>query len=460
MRRINLFFSVCLLLCVSCLPPVSDAALDIELTQGLSAGIPIAIMPFSEMKSGLKLTSVIEQDLQNSGRFNVLVPEANKALPQTVTQIEKRYWQKQQVDYVLVGQVSSSIGGQYKVNVALVDLYQQKIGKSGQYASANQVLLSKTFTIHANSARPLAHQISDLIYEQLTGDKGIFSTKLAYVLVQRTPVPLPTPEEISRNVLAKQPKAEYVLEIADADGVNPHILLRSNQPILSPVWSPDATQLAFVSFKNGRSGVYIVRLQDGKVRQVSAFPGINSAPAWSPDGKRLALVSSKTGKPKIYMLDLASDKFTQLTRGFSIDTEPSFAPDSQSLLFTSNRGRRPQVYRLNLDTHKIKRLTFKGRYNASGQFTPDGKSIIFLHYVGGRFTIAVQDLETGYVKPLTTMGMEETPSISPNGKMIVYASLYSGQGVLGMVSLDGRVNLRLPAQQGDVSSPAWSPFIS
>ncbi len=428
---------------------LANAALDLELTRGVVGAVPIALVPFSNdaavVSGQTTVSAVITQDLNNSGQFNVTNPSS--ATTQAINKVDLAYWQKQRVNDVVVGSVSTLPGGQYQVHFQLYNVYA-KDNKENAVA-ANAVLIDQTFSTSQSGLRTLAHHISDLIYQKLTGNRGIFSTKIAYILVQR-PV---------------NQRPIYSLEIADQDGFNEQTLLRSYQPIMSPAWSPDGKQLAYVSFENLNAAIYIQDLQTGQRRLVSASPGINGAPAWSPDGTQLALVLTKTGNPKIYTLNIGSGHLEQITHGYSIDTEPAWAPDGKSLIFTSSRGGNPQIYQYtfadnNTSVDPVARLTFDGNYNARAQFLPDESGIVMMHRDSGLFGIAKQNLTDSRVSVLTQSGNDESPSIAPNGRMILYASRYGGRGVLAVVSIDGRVKLRLPAKQGAVQEPAWSPFLS
>lgn len=433
-------------LIIACLGGVSPAyaALDLELTQGMTAAIPIAIVPFAGPKTLVPgdeaITQVITNDLQNSGQFRVSGANNQAQSSQNLQNLNYAYWRKQGVNDVVMGSIRPLGGGRYQVAFTLIGIFNSAANNK----SANNVLLSRSFQVNGQGLRNLAHHISDLIYQQITGIRGIFSTKIAYILVQRTPNEPP----------------KYTLEVADADGFNPQAMLVSSEPIMSPAWSPDAERLAYVSFENHRAQIFIQNLATGKRQLISDAPGINGAPAFSPDGKKLALVLTKTGNPKIYVLDLASRNLREITSGWSIDTEPAWAPDSKSMLFTSNRDGTPQIYDYSFTTGKITRVTYSGNYNARASFMPDEQSIVMMHRRDNLFGIARQSLASSQVQVLVQTGEDESPSLAPNGKMVIYATEYGGRGVLAQVSSDGRIKLRLPAREGTVQEPAWSPFLN
>lgn len=402
------------------------AMLELELTQGSDNAYPIAISASDTSQAKENVFAIVSKDLQNSGRFQVREDFS------TTGQIafNYSYWKGQKVNAVVQGEVLKITDG-WKVNFSLYDIYNK-----------NQ-LLSQSFKVRETSLHALAHHISDLVYQQLTGDRGIFSTKISYVSVAR--------------VLGQPTK--YSLIVSDYDGSNPHALLVSNEPVMSPVWSPNGKEIAYVSFEGNRAAIYTQNILGGSRKLLSKHPGINNAPAWSPDGSKIALVLSDTGYPKIYLLNLNNNALTQLTDGWSLDTEPCWAPDGKSLIFTSNRSGNPQIYRYDFSGRKIERVTYDGNYNARASFTPDGKSIVMLHQQENMFNIAIQDLKSGRVTVLTKTGYDESPSIAPNGKMIVYATNYNNKGILALVSTDSRVKLLFPAKDGgEVQEPAWGKF--
>lgn len=400
--------------------------LDLELTQGINSALPIAINTFGFDSRSQELTTIMQGDLRLSGQFKLINDPSGDG------QSSIAVWRQAGADNLVTGRVIKVGSNRYDVSFELLD------------AVANgRLLLKKNFQVSGNDIRPLAHHISDLIYEKLTGERGIFSTRIAYVLVQRA-----------------GGRTRYSLEVADADGNGPQSLLVSSEPIMSPSWSPDGQQIAYVSFEKKKAQIFTVVVATGKRRLVTDFVGINGAPTWSVDGQQLAVVLSKGGNPKIYSVDLTSGNLKQLTFGEAIDTEPRFAPDGRSLLFTSGRGGSPQVYRLSLSDGSVTRVTYDGKYNARATYTPDQKRIVMLHKEeDSRFNIAVQDLDNSQVTPLTFSTLDESPSVSPNGRLILYATRHQDQGVLGIVSVDGRIRMRLPAREGDVQEPAWSPFL-
>ncbi|MBA2650655.1 MAG: Tol-Pal system beta propeller repeat protein TolB [Tatlockia sp.] len=400
-------------------------AVDLELTQGINSALPIAIDSFGYDAVGQQLAQVVNNDLNFSGQFKILPAPQQGAVPLSL-------WRQAGADSVLSGQVSRIGYNRFEVSYKLVDAVQN-----------GKVLLAKNYQINANEARALAHHISDDVYEKLTGDRGIFSTRIAYILVQRS----------------GQNKAKYFLEIADVDGFNPRSLLVSTEPIMSPTWSPDGRQIAYVSFEKKKAQIFSISIETGKRLLLTDFAGINQAPAWSIDGRNMAVVLSKGGAPKIYSVDLSNGAMKQLTFGEAIDTEPRYAPDGKSLLFTSGRGGSPQIYRLSLTDGAIKRMTYEGNYNARASYTPDQKHIVMLHRGDKNFNIGIQDLASGQVSQLTFSSFDESPSVSPNGRMILYATRGAqDKGILALVSIDGRTKLKLPARDGDIQDPAWSPL--
>lgn len=422
------------------------AALRIEVTQGVERAIPIAVVPFPVDNNQVLPTNVaqiVHDDLARSGEFKVLDPSSID-----MTRVRDfNYWKTRGVDYVVIGKIQATGLQQYSVTYELQDVLQAGVGQAltaaGQGAPAQAALLTGAQTANAAQLRGLAHFISDEVYQKLTGVRGIFSTRIAYINVQ----------------WQKNRAPMYRLEISDADGANAKPLLVSPEPIMSPSWSPNGKQIAYVSFEKQRAEIYISDLASGQRRLVSKFPGINGAPAWSPDGKKLALVLSKENVPKIYVLDLATNQMEQITTGPAIDTEPRWAPDGRSLVFTSSRGGGAQIYRVHLADKRVDRITYQGSYNARGTITPDGKYLVMIHRSDSGFNIAAQDLANNQLYILTQTRMDESPSVAPNGRMVIYGTSDGQRRSLAEVSIDGRVKLRLPTTEGSVQEPSWSPFL-
>ncbi|WP_081881709.1 Tol-Pal system beta propeller repeat protein TolB [Nitrosococcus oceani] len=411
--------------------PSVFAVLTIEITGGTEAALPIALVPFQNEGSAPpeNVAAVIAADLARSGRFAPLPEEDLISRPRNASDIQFQDWRRLGSEGLVIGKVISLGADRYEVRFQLFDIYKA------------EQLVGRRYQVPAAGLRHLAHQIADLIYETLTGEKGIFTTHIAFVTVSR----------------AAHGAKQYSLQVADVDGHNPHTILRSKEPILSPAWSPDGTQLAYVSFERRRSEVFVQELRTGQRQSVASFSGINSAPDWSPDGRKLALVLSKEGNPEIYIRDLATGRLTRLTHNTAIDTEPAWAPDGGSIVFTSDRGGQPQLYQVPVSGGQVQRLTFNGAYNASASFAPDGRRLALIHGDKGQFHIAVLNLQSKELQVLTETRMDESPSFAPNGRMILYATSSPQGGVLAAVSTDGRVRQRL-AQQGDeVREPAWSP---
>ncbi|WP_196141040.1 Tol-Pal system beta propeller repeat protein TolB [Aliikangiella sp. G2MR2-5] len=426
-----------------------EVKLDFVISEGIDGARPVAVLPFSwkgtSVNAPSEVATVIGADLRRSGRFN---PMARHELLQQVYKYEDvnlQLWREKGIEAVVVGQIEEQPDGRLKVSYELVDVFQKEQEvRNGELVTVDRNRLDGYSSIvRAKDLRFHAHRIADRIYEKLTGERGAFATRIAYVSVDRS-----------------QSKP-YRLMVADSDGYAPQTLFASHEPIMSPAWSPDAQKLAYVSFENGRSEVYIQSLYvAGDRKRVAAFEGINSAPSFSPDGRRLALTLSRDGNPEIYVLDLVSFRFSRITRNTSsIETEASWTPDGQTLLFTSDRGRGPQIYRQNLASNRAHRITWEGNYNASASLTPDGKTMVLINRTNGVFHVAVQDMESNAMQTLTKTQLDESPSLAPNGSMVIYATVYGNRQVLSVVSTDGRFKARLPSRQGEVKAPVWSPFL-
>lgn len=435
MKRFNtvkVLLMGCLLACYSA---SVKAELIIEITKGVTDATSIAIVPFdwSGQRLSEDVAQIVEADLHRSGQFAPLPRSRMLSRPTEESQVFYRDWQSKTngAEYLVIGKMSSQEGGNYRIDYELFDVYQQR--------------MRKRWYVKGDNLRAMAHFISDQVYQELTGIRGAFSTRMLYVTM-----------EYEGGDVRKQ---NYRLYIADVDGYNDQVLLESSEPILSPGWAPNGRHIAFVSFETSRPAIYIMDTKTRRKQKITGFAGLNGAPRFSPDGKSLAMVLSKDGNPEIYTMDLNSGKVKRITNHYAIDTEPTWAPDGMSLIFTSERGGSPQIYRQHLDSGKVERLTFEGSYNARPELTPDGRFLAMVHRSNGIFHIAVQDLTRGTFNILTETDLDESPSIAPNASMIIYATTENGKGVLSAVSLDGRVKVRLPSRTGNVREPAWSPYL-
>jgi TolB protein len=408
------------------------AAITIEITEGVEGAIPMAVVEFDSTTLPIKLSTdlaeIITNNLNRSGIFKVAGRSDYPAKPHYGKQVSYPRWRALGQEYLVVGRIYNKSAGLLDVQFQLLDVLKQK------------QLLGYSFPVRLRNLRSTAHEISDLIYEKITGTRGAFNTRIAYISAQT---------DNSRK---------YVLQVADTDGFNPQTVLESDEPLMSPSWSPDGQSLAYVSFENQRPEIFIQHLSSARRSKVSGFKGINSAPNWSPDGKQLALVLSKDTSPDIYILTIATKKLSRLTRHRSIDTEPVWSADGQSIIFTSDRSGSPQLYQVPAGGGQPKRITFEGRYNSAADLSPDGKNIVMVYGAQGRYHIAQLERESGNLILLTDNSLDESPSFSPNGRMVLYASTEGFKGVLYMVSLDGRTRHKLSDQSGNIREPVWGPF--
>lgn len=430
MKKYTLLFALLILLT----PLSALAVLKIEITQGVSSAQPIAIVPFAtDVQTGVlpvDIAQVVSDDLMRSGRFAPLPRADLLSHPSTAEQVNFRNWQALGQDNLVIGRVMKDPNGLLLIQFQLFDVYKGKqlIGFS---------IPSKTADV-----RGAAHRISDLVYEALTGQKGAFSTRIAYITSQANSVGKP----------------EYKVQVADADGFAPKTIVTSSEPIMSPAWSPNGDKLSYVSFEGTRSAIYSQTLASGAREKLQSFKGINGAPSWSPDGNQLALTLSKHGSADIFIYNVTTRSFRRLTKSYAIDTEPDWSPDGRQIIFTSDRGGKPQLYRVSVNGGRPARLTFEGTYNARGRYAPDGKSITMVHRVNGEYRIAVLDLKNGFTQVLTNGKLDESPSFAPNGSMILYSTKDGLKSILSAVSFDGRVRQKFHLQGGGAREPAWSPY--
>jgi TolB protein len=410
------------------------ADLQILITKGVTDPIPIAIVPFARAvpaDGGFDVAAVVQHDLESSGRFRAMQRRDMLSTPSSAGDVQAADWKAAGNDYVVVGRVTSPAASELDIECDLINI------------QTGTRIASQKFIANNSSLRNAAHLVSDFVYSKVLGVRGAFATRIAYVAVQ-----------------GKPPSQRFQLIVADADGENPKVILESLQPIMSPAWSPDEQWLAYVSFENRLSGVYVQRVHTGERQLVSARVGVNGAPAYSPDGTHLALtLSGASGNLDVWVLDLATQGLTRLTDDPAVDTEPAWSPDGKSIYFTSDRAGGPQIYKVDIAQPKrIERITFGSAYNARPRLSPDGKKIAFVTREGGNYRIAVQDLASGTVSVLSHGALDESPSFAPNGAVVIYAGREGELGTLQTVSVDGLVTQRLKADQGEVREPVWGPF--
>ena len=402
----------------------AHAQLRVDISGTGAQQYPIAIADFSGDPAGQLIAEVIRADLTRSGQFRLV--NATGAGLTVDSPIAFDEWKTKGADFIAYGTVTRSGDGRYEVKYRLADTI-----KKGQ-------LDGVAFSGNDRELRRIAHQIADRIYEKITGVRGVFATRIAYVLKQGN---------------------TYELQIADSDGQSPQVALRSREPIISPAWSPDGSRLAYVSFESGKPVVYVHHLASSKRVPVANFKGNNSAPTWSPDGSMLAVVLTRDGLSQIYTLNSADgSNLKRITRSPLIDTEPVFSSDGRSIFFTSDRSGSPQIYQASLDGGEPKRITFNGGYNISPRVSPDGKTLLTVTRRDGSYKIASLNLTNGSEMILTEGRDDQSPSFAPNGMQVLYAAVQGGRNVLAVVSSEGRVRQTLSVLNGEIREPTWGPF--
>jgi TolB protein len=407
----------------------------VEVTRGQTQAIPIAVIPFASAEvtaASFDVAQLVSDDLARSGRFRTMDVKDMIEQPHTGSDIAFDDWRRLNNDYLVVGTLQSVAPDRYSITYELYNVLTR------------QRLLGFQITANRPGLRVASHQIADAVFEKILGIRGAFNTRIAYIAA-----------------LGQVPEKVYQLVVADADGQNPHVVTESKEPLMSPAWSPDGAQLAYVSFEQRLSTIYVQNLKSGERRRISAHAGVNQAPAWSPDGKKLAMtLSTRDGNLDVYVLDLDSQALTRITEDPGIDTEPEWSKDGQSLYFTSDRAGGPQIYKIGIRPgDKPRRLTFQGSYNARPRISADESQLCFVTQEEGGYRIATMDLRGhGDVQVLTKGPADVSPSYAPNGAVVIYATRDHGRGVLALVSADGHVQQRLVASEGQLQEPAWAPF--
>lgn len=427
LRWLTLF--ACLLLPL--FASAQERGLDIDIIGGNASATPIAVVPFGGSAGETDVAAVIRADLDRSGQFRSLPEKDITERPTSGGEVNYPTWRALNQDYLLVGRVVDGGGGNLRTEYELFDVAKQ------------ERLLGFALTARSSAMRDVAHQVADAVYEKITGVRGAFWTRIAYV----------TATGVGKG-------SRYALMVADSDGWNPQTVVRSNEPLLSPSWSPDGRKVAYVSFERGNSSIFIQDISTGSRELVASFRGINGAPSFSPDGSRLALTLSRNGNPDIYVMNLGSKALTQVTNQMGIDTEPTWSADGGTIYFTSDRGGRPQIYQAPAGGGGASRVTFQGNYNATPTVSFDGKKIAVAQGSGNTYRIAMLDRSLGSPRwsTLSPGSLDESPSFAPNASMLLYAAREGGRGVLYSVSADGRVRQRLVLADGNVREPAWGPY--
>lgn len=428
----NNSFTLLLLLSLWYQPATAD--LTIEINSSTDDALPVAILPLTISGGASPKTNIAEviaADLYRSGKLKALpVKELPALLPNSIDEINFLDWRVMDVDNMLIGKVVANGKGSFDIEMRFIDLLRKK-----------EVFGMRWKGIAEKNIRQVAHKMSDEIYKELIGIRGSFNTKIAYVTIKKV-----------------RGKRKYTLEVADSDGFNAQPILKSSRPIMSPSWSPDGKKLAYVTFENGHSEIVIQHLDGSNRKIIASYKGINGAPSWSKDGKKMVMTLSKNGSADIYLMTLKTKKLRRLTRNYAIETEAVWSPNGQSLFFNSDRRGRPQIFQVFLDTGEIRRVSFEGRYNSNPAVSPDGRFVAMVHSNQG-FNIAILDLYTKEFNIITDTYLDESPSFSPNGEMILYAMNHKGEARLAVVAIDNSMTQVLSVQGGEVRSPSWGPFI-
>lgn len=423
------------------LPFLAHAELNIQITQGIDNPIPIAIVPFAwqgQSVLGEDISQIVMNDLEQVGEFRPLDRNNMLSMPSEEAEVFYRDWRILAQDYLLVGKIDRAPVSQ------LVSVQYEFFDINREAKLAGEILTGTEAQL-----RDIAHTISNVIFEQVTGTPGAFNSKILYIVSEGS----------GRDATV------FRLEKSDYDGARAQVLLESMEPIMSPSWSPDAQSVAYVSFESNLPRIYIQNIGTGERRQITNYPNINSSPVWSPDGSKLAMVLSKDGSPDIYVQDLFTNELMRVTDHPGIDTEPSWTPDGSAIVFMSDRTGQPQIYQLELgaNSYDIERLTYDCFHCLKARFLPDGVNLVHVRRETRQspmYHIAVMNIETLRTFILTDTSLDESPTLAPNGSMIMYATKFNGRGVLDAVSIDGRVKFRLPSTRGDVREPAWSPLLN
>ncbi|GAC1030593.1 Tol-Pal system beta propeller repeat protein TolB [Pseudomonas sp. No.21] len=414
-----------------------QAADPLVITGGRDSATPIAVVPFGWQGGNVlpeDMSEIIGNDLRNSGFFEPIPRQNMISLPTQASEVIYRDWKALGAQYVLVGSIAPA-GGRLQVQFALFNVATEQQVFAGSVSGSTDQL------------RDMAHYVADQSFEKLTGVKGAFSTRMLYV----------TAERFSVN------NTRYTLQRSDYDGQRAVTLLQSREPILSPRYAPDGRRIAYVSFEQKRPRIFIQHIDTGRREQITNFEGLNGAPAWSPEGNRLAFVLSKDGNPEIYVMDLGSRQLRRVTNHMAIDTEPFWGADGQTIYFTSDRAGKPQIYKTNINGGEPQRVTFVGNYNANPKLSADEKTLVMIHRQDGftNFKVAALDLVRGGApRILSGTTLDDSPTVAPNGTMLIYATRQQGRGVLMLVSTNGRVRLPIPTVQGDIREPSWSPYLN